>query len=219
VFLQGFRIMVLGGPTGTGKTDLLKAMQRLGTQVLDLEHFANHKGSAFGGLGMDPQPTSEMFGNLLAMALSEVDAGKDLWIENESRSIGACILPPPIYEAIRTSHVIELEIPFQERMERITREYGGFPVQELRDATNKVKKRMGPQHAKEAIAHLESGDFASWLHQMLSYYDRLYQFGSTQREPSSRHSLTLSSGNADERARQVLEYVHQLNMNSKPIST
>jgi tRNA 2-selenouridine synthase len=38
-------------------------MQKRGTQVIDLEGIAHHRGSAFGHLGLAPQPSSEQFEN------------------------------------------------------------------------------------------------------------------------------------------------------------
>ena len=55
-------ILVLGGYTGCGKTDILLELQRLGSQVIDLEGLARHKGSAFRALGQaEEQPGNEWF--------------------------------------------------------------------------------------------------------------------------------------------------------------
>jgi hypothetical protein len=63
---------IIGGYTGTGKTLLLHELRRLGNSVIDLEALACHKGSAFGALGENPQPSQEMFENLLAVELSSI---------------------------------------------------------------------------------------------------------------------------------------------------
>jgi len=60
-------LRVLGGYTGTGKTETLAHLRELGEQVIDLEGLAHHKGSSFGALGEEPQPTTEHFENLLVV--------------------------------------------------------------------------------------------------------------------------------------------------------
>ncbi|MEZ5000285.1 MAG: hypothetical protein R2727_06440 [Bacteroidales bacterium] len=58
----------------------------MGEQVIDLEGIANHRGSAFGAIGMPPQPTSEHFANMVYSKLALADSGKRLFLEDESRS-------------------------------------------------------------------------------------------------------------------------------------
>jgi tRNA 2-selenouridine synthase len=53
------RVVVLGGCTGSGKTEVLHVLRAKGEQVLDLEGLANHRGSAFGAVGQLPQPSNE----------------------------------------------------------------------------------------------------------------------------------------------------------------
>ena len=67
---------VLGGYTGTGKTELLGLLRQEGEQIVDLEGLAHHKGSSFGGIGEKVQPTTEHFENLLWDALSQLDPGR-----------------------------------------------------------------------------------------------------------------------------------------------
>ena len=68
-FIVPRKLAVIGGHTGTGKTDLLMLMQKSGHQVIDLEGLACHRGSAFGSLGMKEQPRNEQFENDLALQL------------------------------------------------------------------------------------------------------------------------------------------------------
>ena len=44
--LEGRGVTVLGGMTGSGKTNLLRALADFGEPVIDLEGLANHRGSA-----------------------------------------------------------------------------------------------------------------------------------------------------------------------------
>ena len=56
-----YKFLVLGGKTGTGKTEVLHLLKASGEQILDIEALANHKGSSFGALGMLPQSNQEHF--------------------------------------------------------------------------------------------------------------------------------------------------------------
>ena len=74
-------VVLLGGHTGSGKTEVLHALRVAGAQVLDLEGLAHHRGSSFGGLGQPRQPTTEQFENDIAMALQAVSPQRVLWVE------------------------------------------------------------------------------------------------------------------------------------------
>ena len=65
-FEKDYHFKIIGGYTGSGKTLLLHALAKEKNAVIDLEGLANHKGSALGALGQLPQPSQEMFENLLA---------------------------------------------------------------------------------------------------------------------------------------------------------
>ena len=47
--------MILGGLTGSGKTILLNRFPH----SIDIEGLANHRGSAFGDVGLSGQPSTE----------------------------------------------------------------------------------------------------------------------------------------------------------------
>jgi tRNA 2-selenouridine synthase len=181
--------LVVGGPTGSGKTEVLERLASKGEQVLNLESLATHRGSAFGGIGLPKQPSNELFENLVAMALTAMDPNRVIWIENESRTVGKCALPGRLYDFIRQSQVIELAVPYQVRKQRITHEYGRFPKEDLIESSVKIKKRMGPQNLKIALEHLQNGDFGSWLDLIMEYYDKLYAFGNSQRDQNKIYKI------------------------------
>lgn len=97
------RIFVLGGYTGSGKTAILNELSLRGEQFLDLEGFANHRGSAFGWIGQDEQPTNETYENLLALAVRRVTDEKPLWIEHEGSHVGSCSVPIGIHKWVLTT--------------------------------------------------------------------------------------------------------------------
>jgi tRNA 2-selenouridine synthase len=102
VFQKDFKLKVLGGRTGSGKTHLLQLVQDKGKQIIDLEAIAHHKGSAFGKIGFAAQPTSEQFENDLARKLQMLDLQHEIWIEDESKGIGRCFIPLNFLQTMRT---------------------------------------------------------------------------------------------------------------------
>ena len=86
-FKKQYPILVLGGMTGSGKTQILHKLKEKGEQIIDLEGLAQHQGSSYGSMGYLNQPSQEHFENLLAVALSKVDTDRPLWLEDESLSI------------------------------------------------------------------------------------------------------------------------------------
>lgn len=175
--LQGnFNFMVLGGKTGSGKTQIIKALGQKGEQVIDLEKLACHKGSAFGWLGETQQPTSEQFENDLFEQLLNFDPRKRIWIENESRSIGNVYLPDGFWEQLKNAPLINIEIPLEQRVQTLVDDYSRFPKADLLAAFYKIKKRLGGQNLKDAEIAIEENDFRKAAEIALAYYDKSYQF-------------------------------------------
>ncbi len=180
-----YKIIILGGQTGSGKTEMLSLLKSAGEQVIDLEHLASHKGSAFGLLGMPEQPSQEQFENMLALELEKIDPRIPVWLENESRLIGRIIIPPALFELMRVMKVIEVMVSREQREVRIGNEYCIFDAELLAHHTERIAKRLGPQHAKRAIELLHSGDKAAWLQIVLDYYDKTYTHSNQQRDRNS----------------------------------
>lgn len=178
-------VIVLGGRTGAGKTLVLDELKKQGEQVLDLERLANHKGSSFGALGEEKQPTQEQFENELAFQLMHSDISKPLWIEDESRTVGNKVIPEGIWNQMRGSKVMYMDIPFKERAKYLTESYGKYDREELKAAILRIGKRLGGQHVKHAIEAIDNGDLQTACEISLSYYDKAYDHGLSKRAPST----------------------------------
>ena len=168
-------IKVIGGYTGSGKTEILQTLQSKGAQIIDLENLANHKGSAFGAIGQAPQPSQEMFENLLGKCIANIhDKNKTVWIEDESQRIGTVMVPTTFFNLMRSSICYFINIPFNERLNFIIAQYGIFDKASLIAATERIQKRLGGLETKNAIQFIENGEIKLAFEILLKYYDKWY---------------------------------------------
>ena len=194
--LKRYESRVIGGLTGSGKTALLARLEgTTHTRVLDLEHEARHRGSAFGRLA-EPQPAQATFENSVAAQL--VLGGEPrLLLEDESRSIGHLELPDPLHELIQTSPVVLVEEPLENRTARIHQDYvlslsRALGVSETRHYLSgsilRLRKRLSGAVTDAALETLEEAELSGnwheldahrgWITPLLErYYDPLYRKG------------------------------------------
>lgn len=185
MFEKPYNFKILGGFTGSGKTRLLQQMKNLGENVIDLEQLACHRGSAFGGFNMPPRISQEMFENRLAMELLKIEdnseAGEFIWMEDESQRIGDINISNTLWKRMQASPLIFLDIPFEERLNYIVKEYGVCPVEKLIESVVRIKKRLGGLTAKMTIQYLEEGNIKEAFRSLLLYYDKQYLKGQHNR--------------------------------------
>jgi tRNA 2-selenouridine synthase len=176
-FTKKYTLQVLGGYTGSAKTETLQALAKLGETVIDLEAIASHKGSAFGSLGLPPQPSAEYFENNLALQLYQAtnsNAQQLIWIEGESQRIGSINQPINFYNQLKAAPYILIEIPFDERLNFIVQGYGHFKKEDLINAIIRIKKKLGGLETKNAINFLLEDNVQDCFAILLRYYDKLY---------------------------------------------
>ena len=177
-FSTAYNLKILGGYTGSGKTLILQELKNKGYPVINLEGLANHKGSAFGAIGENPQPSQEMFENLLALELfKKAPIAGELWLEDESQRIGKLIIPNLFWENMRTSAVYFLDIPFEERLSYLVDSYGSFEKDKLAESIERIQKRLGGLETKMALSFLSENNIRDCFSILLKYYDKLYKKG------------------------------------------
>lgn len=176
------KLFILGGFTGSGKTAVLQELRKIGEQVIDLEGLANHRGSAFGGIGLSPQPTQEQFENDLAFQLEQMDWTKPVWMEDESRLIGRCHLPFALFEGILNAPLFFMQCPLPERLQNLLDQYENAPIQQLLESYLRISKRLGSQLTKEIRELFEEKKRDLALEKLLTYYDKSYQHQLSQRK-------------------------------------
>lgn len=196
--------VVLGGRTGSGKTELIQQLAELGEQVIDLEGLANHKGSAFGWIGEDNQPTTEQFENDLFEILRQLDPRRRIWMENESRGIGHVYLPVEFMEQLQNSMLLNIDVPRESRIKRLVEMYAK-KKEELIASFQKIERKLGGQHLKSAIKALDRGDFESATEIALVYYDKAYQYGLDNSRACSVINLDLAGLSIVDQAQKLIE--------------
>lgn len=180
-------LVIVSGKTGSGKTDLLHQLARQGEQIIDLEGLARHKGSAFGGLGPDEQPSTEQFENELHRVVVSLDPQRRVWVEDESQAIGGALIPSPFWEQMKEAPTFVIDLPLEVRVQRLVTDYAGFDDAGLAHSLDRIQKRLGGQAYQQAKQALAAKNYARVAALALKYYDRAYM-RSLERRPS--HQVT-----------------------------
>lgn len=205
---QKLKLIVLGGQTGSAKTKTLHELAALGEQVIDLEKLAHHKGSAFGALGEEAQPTVEQFENDLYTTFAQLDPQRRVWLENESRGIGRVFMPQGFWEQFRQSPLIDLVLPFEERVDFLVKTYAAFPKTELITAFQAIERRLGGQNLKIALAALQVDDYAQAAAIALRYYDKSYVHANQKCNFHPVWPFEVGDISLNERAEQLIHFAN-----------
>lgn len=202
-------LLVLGGMTGTSKTQILQELAALGEPILDLEALANHRGSSFGGLGLPAQPSTEQYENRIAEQWVELGSDRPIWIEAESRRVGTCRIPDQLFLQMEAAPTLELWRSLEERLDLLVDLYGHADRQGLIAATQRIGKRLGGQRTQAAIAAITEGDLRSACEIILDYYDRAYRYDLARRQKTIPR-VNLVGLSAAAAARQLVTLAPQL---------
>jgi tRNA 2-selenouridine synthase len=174
-------LLVLTGLTGTGKTKLLTEVS---VPKIDLEGLAHHRGSSFGSDLFIPQPSQATFENRVATATRN---GSLFLVEDESRRIGQCTIPPAMKAEMMRSPVVILESPIYDRTELIFDSYIRDPLLKgkLRQL-DCISKQLGGalhQELRKIVAAAFAAPYTTfeaheeWIRiLLLRHYDARYRY-------------------------------------------
>lgn len=206
-FEATYALFILGGMTGSGKTRILHELRALDQQIIDLEALAQHQGSSYGSMNKFVQPTQEQFENNLASALNKQDKQRKIWVEDESSTIGKCMVPRALWNQMAASSLIDINVPAAQRMEALVQEYGSLDKDFLIECTERIRKRLGLDRAKLAVLAIKEDRMADFIQVVMTYYDKAYRSGLTRRDAGHVLHVDLENTNHDRNARKILDAV------------
>ncbi len=211
-FEKPYTLRVLGGYTGSGKTEILQELSQNQHAVVDLEGIAQHKGSSFGNLDSHSQDSTEQFENKLAMRLLTLQQtrfkDKTIWVESESSRIGNINIPHKFFNQMKAAERINVNVPFDKRLEFILQGYGKFNTEALIAATKRIQKRLGGLRMQQTIQFIKEGNLKDAFAILLAYYDSAYS-KSRQKFSDATLSVSLPDTNPQENAKIILQQLQK----------
>ena len=173
-----FQYRIVCGPTGSGKSRLLEALAQQGGQVLDLEELAAHRGSVLGSLPHRPQPAQKLFESRLWHVLQGFDSTRPVFVEAESKKIGALRVPEILINRMWQSACVKVDVPIEARIDFLKREYSHF-LSDFADLEEKLKclnSLYGTKKIGAWLAHAKRQDWDTLVEELLTeHYDPAYQ--------------------------------------------
>ncbi|MSQ50813.1 MAG: tRNA 2-selenouridine(34) synthase MnmH [Betaproteobacteria bacterium] len=205
-------LRVLCGPTGSGKSRLLHALAAKGAQVLDLEGIARHKGSVLGSMPGEPQPSQKWFESQVVDILRRMDHSSPVWVESESRKIGAIQVPTALLMRIRASQCLRLEPPVTERVRFLIDEYPHMLADPalLKGRLAQLSALQSAETMERWMRLIDSGAWNTLVRDLLeNHYDPLYLRSMGKSYPTLDTApvlrpLRLDAGSMNECAREIM---------------
>jgi tRNA 2-selenouridine synthase len=172
-----FSFRVVSGPTGSGKSELLRTLEQEGAQVLDLERLASHRGSVLGHIPSQPQPSQKFFESEIWQALRHFDSTKPVYVESESKKVGSIRVPDVLMECMRASPCISVTLSIADRVALLMREYAHFVADP--EALNRQLECLLSLHGRENLNRwqdmAQSGAMPRLVEDLLiQHYDPAY---------------------------------------------
>lgn len=179
-FFEAFKptapLIVIHGMTGVGKTTFINGLDRQRWTAIDLEGLASHRGSAFGQVGLNQQPSQKHFETLLWDAFRQAPDNYPIVLEGESPRIGKISLPGNLYEVMTASCKVWCHASLETRVRRLAVEYAHEKYREaMAAALERIRKKLGGQRYAELAGMLAAWDIEGLGRGLIEqYYDRLY---------------------------------------------
>ncbi|WP_053217550.1 tRNA 2-selenouridine(34) synthase MnmH [Virgibacillus senegalensis] len=195
--------IVLNGYTGAGKTIILEELEKDGYAILDFEKMANHRGSIFGQIGLEPNKQKK-FDSLLLHQLLKTQEEPYVVMEAESKRIGRVTLPDFMVEKKENGTHVFIDIPIEERVRNILDDYQPWNHhEEALEAFKRIKRRIHTPVAADIEKALHKADFSEAVLLLLEYYyDPLYTYSANKHD-----NFTIHAESTEEAIPLVKEYL------------
>jgi len=202
-------LLVVYGPTGVGKTRILRRLKRQGYPILELEGLAGHRGSVFGGIGLR-QPSQKMFDALVWRSLERLKNSPLVVVEGESKKIGRLFIPEALWKKMEEGKRVILNLPLKERVKVSLQDYGvnKFEPEVYIQALKRIEKILGGEKFKEIAGLIEDKRYEEAAKElMLSYYDKLYKLSTPKDAEFKIEAKNLEE--AEERLKGLIETLRE----------
>lgn len=181
--------LVLSGNTGSGKTIVLNKLIDKNIPVVDLEECAKHRGSIFGAVALNPT-TQKNFEDSLFYSLLKTNNNK-IFVESESRNIGDVRLPNSLYDKMKISDHILLEVSIPKRVEILKEIYNPHAISsekviKMFESNKYFKTLLGNEWYDQMLDYIKENNYDIFIEKLLvDYYDPLYSKSQKEYEFSS----------------------------------
>ena len=193
---SGANYIVIHGYTGTGKTELLKMLEDKGHDVLDLEKYANHRGSLLGDVGLGSRVSQKQFESLVYDSLKSRRTDV-VFVEGESSRIGNIVVPHYIMERMKAGKHILAEGSLDKRVNRIVEEYTRHVdcKSDIRNSLEKLGRHISAKRIEEYTRSIEADNYCEVARDlMVRYYDPMYE----NEQKEFEYELTVNTDNMEE---------------------
>lgn len=190
------KYIVIHGYTGTGKTELLEMLESRGYDVMNLEKYANHRGSLLGDVGLGRRVSQKQFESLIYDNLKKRKSDI-VFVEGESSRIGNIVIPHYIMESMKAGWHILAEGSLEKRVQRIVEEYTGSEgfITDIKNSLEKLGRHISAKRIKEYVNDVEKGNYSEVARDlMIRYYDPMYENEQKQFE----YQLRVNTDNMEE---------------------
>lgn len=208
-------IVLLHGNTGVGKTYILKEIQKLNASIIDLEAIANHRGSAFGSIGLEEAYNQKYFESLLWEELNKKDKkNTKIFVEAESKRIGNSVIPNFFYKKMKMGDDILIKASMNKRVENIYLEYikdikkdkNNF-IERVLESITAIEKYIIQKAGKDCYLKLiklsKDGEFKQLTELILrEYYDPLYEHSQNKID---NYKAIINADNIKKAAAEILQ--------------
>lgn len=197
----GFRVVLLDGHTGSGKTELLHRLAELGVQTLDLEGLARHRGSLFGRLPGQSQPPQKLFESRLLAELDRLDPARPVVVEAESSKVGERMVPPVLWKAMAEAPRVVLAAAPQARADYLARAYADVAADRsgLVEAFRRLPTYPGRKRLEDWGRMIDEGAWRELALALIEqHYDPAYRRSARQHARPTLGQVQLTAVDAGE---------------------
>ncbi|EYE87309.1 hypothetical protein Q428_13965 [Fervidicella metallireducens AeB] len=167
---------VLYGNTGVGKTKILQELEKRGYDVLDLESYANHRGSLLGSIRMGEQNSQKLFEAYVYDALRKRKSNT-VFVEGESKRIGRIIIPDYLFTSMEKGKRIKIDTNMDVRIKNIMDEYVSDNDEELINTVNLLRIHLSDVNVDRYITEIKNKKYRVVIEELMTkYYDPMYNY-------------------------------------------